>query len=114
MDINFKIFVEDEIIYYGNFSELPQEHREKMVEALDEWGELLGKSGLNETIFSFLALCKQKQYECPECGKTGNKITTCPDCGDKIIQKDTSPQNEKISTLLNCIGMITHLEVERP
>lgn len=114
MSINFKIFAENEVIYCGSFSELPKEDRKNIVEALDEWGEILSKGGLNEMIFSLLARYSQKQYECLQCETVVNNGSTCPDCGEMLSQKNVHPQNEKISLLLNCIGMITHLEVERP
>ncbi len=112
-DIKFRIFVESDMVYFGDFSEFPQEQKERMVEALDEWGEVLGKSGLREMIFSLLAFYDQRQYECIKCRENSNENAVCPVCGEKMSFQSKYAKNEKISALLNCIGMITHLEIER-
>lgn len=86
-DIKFRIFVESDMVYFGDFSEFPQEQRERMVEALDEWGEVLGKSGLREMIFSLLAFYDQRQYECIKCRENSNENAVCPVCGEKCLSK---------------------------
>ena len=111
MSLNFRIYVEEEQIYSGNFSEVPDEHREKIIEALHEWGEVLGKSGLNEMIYSLFIWYNQKQFECLKCNERFTEQVICINCGEKVISVNKYRQNEKISGLLNCIGMITHLEI---
>ena len=111
MSNNFRIYVEEEQVYYGNFSEVPDEHRDKIVEALNDWGEVLGKSGLNEMIFSLFTWYSQRQYECVKCDELFNEQAVCDICGEELISKNIYEQNEKISGLLNCVGMITHLEI---
>jgi len=111
MSINFRIYVEKENVYSGNFSEVPEEHREKIVEALNEWGEVLGKNGLNEMIFSLFTWYSQIEYLCRKCDELYGKQTVCGNCGEELISKNKYEQNHKISGLLNCVGMITHLEI---
>ena len=111
MSVEFRIFVEDELVYSGNFSEVPQEHRREIVEALNEWGEVLEKGGLNEMIFSLFTWYNQKQYECLKCGEIYNEYEVCLKCGEELVTKNKYQRNRKISALLNCTGMITHLEI---
>ncbi|MGI9533634.1 MAG: hypothetical protein ACR2NW_01685 [Thermodesulfobacteriota bacterium] len=113
MNHNFRIYVEEEQIYSGNFEEVPDEYREKIVEALNDWGEVLGKNGLNEMIFSLFTWYSQKQYQCPNCNEHFNEQSDCLNCKEELISINKYKQNEKISGLLNCVGMITHLEVGR-
>ena len=111
MSINFRIYVEKEKIYSGNFSEVPDEYRENIVEALNEWGEVLGKNGLNEMIFSLFTWYNQIEYHCLKCDELYGKQAACRICGEELISKNKYEQNEKINGLLNCVGMITHLEI---
>ncbi|MGI9554203.1 MAG: zinc-ribbon domain-containing protein [Thermodesulfobacteriota bacterium] len=113
MSQNFSIFVDKEQIYSGNFEEVPDEYREKIVEALNDWGEVLGKNGLNEMIFSLFTWYGQKHYQCPNCNERFEEQAFCSECREDLISINKYTQNEKISGLLNCIGMITHLEIGR-
>ena len=107
----FNIYVDSDEVYSGNFSEVPSEHREKIVEALNEWGEILGKSGLNEMIYSLFFWYNEKEFFCVKCEITYKDGATCSDCGQELSELKKHEQNEKIDNLLNCVGMLTHLEI---
>ena len=111
MSTIFRIYVEQEQVYSGNFSEVPDEFRENIVEALNEWGEVLGKNGLNEMIFSLFTWYGQMQNMCESCDELFIHESVCSNCGEELISKNKYEQNKKISGLLNCVGMITHLEI---
>ena len=111
MSINFSIYVEEQQVYSGNFSEVPEEFRENIIEALNDWGEVLGKNGLNEMIFSLFTWYDQKLFECINCNEIFNRQTICDNCGEELTTKNKYDENKKISGLLDCVGMITHLEI---
>ena len=111
MSLQFSIYVDNEEIYTGNFSEVPDEHRITIVDALNDWGEVLGKNGLNEMIYSLFTWYNQLHYVCNDCSLSYNDQSTCKDCGRELDQENRYQQNEKITSLLNCVGMITHLEI---
>ena len=113
MGKSFRIFVDTEQIYYGDFSEVPQKFRGDILEALDEWGEVLGKSGLNEMIYSLFTWYEKKDMFCAECNEVFEDRSDCVNCGIELVTRSRYSQNEKISGLLNCVGMITHLEIEK-
>ena len=110
---SFKIFVDDEQIYYGDFSEVPENFRENILEALGDWGEVLGKRGLNEMIYSLFTWYGKVEMVCEDCKQSFEQQIDCVNCGGVLISKSKYEQNEKITNLLNCIGMITHLEMEQ-
>jgi len=107
----FRIYAESDPIYYGNFSEVPSEHREKIVEALNNWGEILGKGGLNEMIYSLFFWYNQKEFICSKCEKTFKEDSLCSICGQQLSESDKYEHNEIIDNLLNSVGMLTRLEI---
>jgi len=107
----FRIYADSDPIYSGNFSEVPTEHRKKIVEALNEWGEVLGKGGLNEMIYSLFFWYNQTEFVCSKCEKTFKEESVCSTCGQQLSESDKYEHNESIDHLLNCIGMLTRLEI---
>ena len=108
----FNIYVDTDRVYSGTFNEVPTEHRDKIVEALDEWGEILGKSGLNEMIYSLFFWYNEKEFYCEKCDAKFKDLATCSDCGQELSELKKHEQNEKIDNLLNSVGMLTHLEIK--
>ena len=43
----FKIYVDEDEIYSGGLTEVPDKFREGIVEDISEWADSLGKRGLN-------------------------------------------------------------------
>ena len=107
----YKIFVDSSEIYSGDFTEVPIEHRSKILEAFSDWGESLGKRSLNEMIYSLFFWYNDKEYHCSECQKVYDENVFCEDCEIGLVAKDKFEKNEKISHLLTCVGMITHIKV---
>lgn len=112
-DNSYRIFVSDDEIYYGNFDEVPEKFRDDLKEALDEWGTVLGKSNLNEMIYSLLAWYDQRLYVCNECEEEFSETrNSCDSCGNINIEtKYKYERDEKLTRLMLCIGMITHIEI---
>lgn len=111
MSKTFRIFVDSSEVYTGSFSEVPNEYRDKVIEALSDWGEVLGKSGLNEMIYSLFTWYHEKEYNCKNCQNVFEEETECKFCGEVLTVKDKFQKNQKINHLLTCIGMITHVEI---
>ena len=108
----FNIFADSEKVYSGDFSEIPAEHKEKISEALIEWGDILSKGGLNETIYSLLFWYNEKEFGCSDCSEVFKSGDVCPSCGGTLTESYIHERNDKIDNLLNYIGMLTRLEIE--
>ena len=108
----FKIFADSEQVYSGSFEEIPPEHKQKISEALSEWGDILSKGGLNETIYSLLFWYNEKEYFCNNCSEKSKENENCGSCGEQLSESFVHERNDKIDNLLNYIGMLTRLEME--
>lgn len=109
---SYRIFVNDTVIYSGNFDEVPDKFRQDLTEALDEWGDVLGKSNLNEMIYSLLAWYEEREYVCNDCGKEHyDQKVSCDNCGAGINSQYRYERDERLTRIMLCIGMITHIEI---
>ncbi len=108
----FNIYADSDQVYSGNFSEIPSEHKEKISEALIEWGDILSKGGLNETIYSLLFWYNEKEFVCAQCNEKSKENKNCSSCGKPLSESFKHERNDKIDNLLNYIGMLTRLEIE--
>jgi len=111
MSKTFNIYADNDNVYSGCFDEIPSEHKEKITEALEEWGDILSKSGLNETIYSLLFWYNEKVYICRKCDVRSKEEGNCNSCGELLTESFVHKRNEKIDNLLNYIGMLTRLEI---
>ena len=111
MGKKYKVFVDDSEIYSGDFSEVPTKFRGKIVEAFSEWGEIMGKRSLNEMIYSLFFWYDDKEYVCDRCNQIYDENIHCSDCNIGLESRNKYDKDEKISHLLTCVGMITHIEV---
>lgn len=107
----FNIYADNDNVYSGNFGEIPPEHKEKITEALEEWGDILSKSGLNETIYSLLYWYSEKVFICSKCNVKSKENSNCNSCGEMLSESFVHERIEKIDNLLNYIGMLTRLEI---
>ncbi len=111
MSKTFNIYADSDKVYSGSFSEIPAEHKEKITEALTEWGDILSKGGLNETIYSLLFWYNKTELVCLSCKENFKEGTNCSFCGKELEENFIHKRNEKIDNLLNYIGMLTRLEI---
>ena len=108
----FNIYADNEIVYSGSFDEIPPGHKEKISEALIEWGDILSKSGLNEAIYSLLFWYSEKVYTCGKCDIKSKEEGNCNSCGEKLTESFVHERSEKIDNLLKYIGMLNRLEIK--
>lgn len=111
-DYEFIIYVNQEAIYSGSFEEVPDHHRENIVESMEEWGTVLRGRNLNEMIYSLLAWYDEKVYICTCCGmQSDEELSKCSECSGEIVQQYRYERDENLTRLMLCIGMITHVEI---
>ncbi len=107
----FGVYASGKRVYSGDFSEVPRPHRERLVEAIEQWGDVISGGGLNELLYSFLCWHDETVFCCAECGSSGGSGGRC-DCGGMFEQKPKYEKNEKISRILMCVGSINRVVVE--
>ncbi|NIP30732.1 MAG: hypothetical protein GTN59_09290 [Candidatus Dadabacteria bacterium] len=108
---NFGIYVEDELIYKGDFSEVPAKYREGLISSLEEWADILGKKSINEFIYSSLYWYYEEKSYCNACEEFFDDEPNCANCDSGLIKKRIYDTNSKIDKILDCIGMITRVVV---
>lgn len=109
---NYRIFVNESEVYNGSFREVPDKFRHDIVEALDEWGDVLGKSNLNEMIYSLLVWYEERVYSCTDCNEEHEQEReSCEQCGAEVIPQYKYERDERLTRLMLCIGMITHVKI---
>jgi len=110
---SYEVYVNDSRIYAGNFQEVPDRFRDDILEALDEWGTVLAKSGLNEMLYSLLAWYEEKIYLCENCNKEFDDETQfCTSCGESVKSRYKYERDENLTRIIMCIGMITHVDIK--
>jgi hypothetical protein len=112
MDFFFRIYVDQEEIYSGDLSEVPDRFRKGIREAFSEWADSLGKRGLNELVYSLFVWYNEKGMYCQYCDKWGEE-SNCPNCGRGLKERFVYERNKKLDLLLTCVGMISKIEVSR-
>ncbi len=108
-----KLYVNSDVVYEGSFSEVPDRYRVKIAADLVEWSDVLGKTGLNELIYSHLAWYEHKELYCKQCDKSfeDEMLSKCTQCGSKLSEKYVFDRNSKLDMLFTCIGMLSSIEV---
>ncbi|MCI0453515.1 MAG: hypothetical protein L0Y68_00790 [Candidatus Dadabacteria bacterium] len=112
MDFFCRIYVDQEEIYSGDLSEVPDRFRNGIREAFSEWADSLGKRGLNELVYSLFVWYNEKGMFCQHCGKWGEQ-SSCTHCGGELKQRFVYERDKKLDLLLTCVGMISKIEVSR-
>ena len=108
-----KIYVDDDEIYSGDLSEIPEKFRVRIVGDISEWAECLGKSGVNELLYSHLVWYNKKGNYCSTCEVINEdiEIEECDSCSAQLEKRYIYERDEQIDKILTCIGMITRIEV---
>jgi len=107
-----KIYVDNDEIYSGDLSEIPEKYRNRIIRDISEWADSLGKRGVNELLYSHLAWYEKRAPFCEDCNSYENSdVINCSNCSSEMQEKYTHDRNEKIDIILTCIGMISKIEV---
>lgn len=110
-----KIYVNEDEVYSGDLSEVPERFRQKIIGDLREWASTLGKRGLNELVYSHLAWYEERGPFCGKCGKwveeEGEFEGRCGTCGEKLGIRYTYQRNEKLDKIITCVGLISEIRV---
>jgi len=108
---SFEIYVDNEIVYEGNFSEVPSLYRDNLISSLNEWANILGKSSLNEFLYSSFYWYYKKKGYCSNCKEFLDGEERCIKCNLGLVERYIYDRNANIDKILDCIGMITRVEV---
>lgn len=108
-----KIYVDNDEIYSGDLSEIPEKFRPRIVGDISEWAYCLGKSGTNELLYSHLIWYNKKGSYCEQCDEVNEDadMEKCETCDSLLTEQYIYDRNEQIDKILTCIGMITKIEV---
>ncbi|NIP38433.1 MAG: hypothetical protein GWM89_05130 [Candidatus Dadabacteria bacterium] len=108
---NYKIFVDDEVIYTGVFTEVPENYRENLISCLDDWSAVLSKKSINELLYSLFYWYYQKKMYCSGCKNYFEADPKCEECDLELTSRFIHERNPDVDKILDCIGMITRVEV---
>jgi hypothetical protein len=107
----FGIYVDSEIVYKGNFSEVPSLYRENLISSLEQWADILGNKSLNELLYSSFYWYYNKTLYCSSCKEFFDDEVKCLDCNLELANKYFYDRNANIDKIMDCIGMITRVTV---
>ncbi len=109
---NFGVYASSgERVYLGDFSEVPEPYRKELVEAIDEWGNVMVGWGINELVYSLMCWHEETVFEC-DCGFRSETRDRCETCEKTLERKPKYRRNEKIAHLLMCVGSLYKIKVE--
>ncbi len=108
-----RVYVDQEEIYAGDLTEVPEIYRKDMVDAFSDWAESLGKRGLNEMVYSLFTWYEKKSSYCAVCDTWDEEKETCPECGGKLEELFVYERHKSLDLLLTCVGMISRIEVSK-
>jgi len=107
-----KIYVDNDEIYSGDLSEIPEKYRNRIIRDISEWADSLGKRGVNELLYSHLAWYEKIASYCNSCDSyEDSDSNNCSNCSSELEQKYIHDRNEKIDKILTYIGMISKIEI---
>ena len=107
----FGIYVDNEIVYKGNFSEVPGLYRENLISSLDQWADTLSKKSLNELLYSSFYWYYKERLYCSSCKEFFDDGKKCEKCNFELVNKYFHDRNTSIDRIMDCIGMITRVAV---
>jgi len=120
VEVVFRVFVDDDVIYSGSFEEVPERYRRRLAEDLVTWADSLRVRSINELLYSHLAWYAKVLLRCAGCGwsdeswlneRQSREGVSCPSCGERLSVSRVHERREKLDRILSCIGMITRVEV---
>ena len=107
-----------ETAYRGDFSEMPEPYRTRLIEAVDEWGDVMVGWGVNELIYSLTRWHDEEVFVCENCGKEADGEAenkgVCAVCGETVKSRPKYGKSGKISRLIMCVGSINRIAEEKP
>ena len=108
-----RVFVNEDEVYSGGFEEVPETYRKKIRRDLSEWSDRLGKTGLNELLYSHLSWYDAMDTYCMDCGefRDGGAGDSCGVCGSRLSMKYVHDRNKNLDLLMTCMGMISRVVV---
>ena len=109
-----RVFVNEDEVYSGGFEEVPETYRKKIRRDLSEWSDRLGKTGLNELLYSHLSWYESMSTYCRACGefRDGGAEDACEVCGSSLNMKYVHDRDKNLDMLMTCMGMISRVEVQ--
>jgi len=109
-----RIYVDNDEIYSGDFSEVPEKFRSRITADIAEWAGSLGKRGVNELLYSHLTWYESRGMFCNSCEEyRDSDKALCTVCSGDLEEKYIYERNEKIDKILTCVGMITKIDVSQ-
>ncbi len=109
-----KLYVDDDEIYAGDFSEVPKDTRLKIIDDLSEWADCLSKGGLNELLYSHLSWYDDRSKYCESCAVYSDETEwECVVCGSLVVERFIHERNTKLDKILMCVGMISRIEIDQ-
>lgn len=102
-----------ETAYRGDFSEFPEPHRTRLIEAVDQWGDVMVGWGVNELIYSLTRWHDEEVFQCGRCGTGAAAGGECESCGGALESGPRYGKSDKISRLIMCVGSINRIAVEK-
>jgi len=115
--VNFfcKIYVDEDEIYSGDLSEIPEKFRNCITWDISEWADSLGKRGMNELLYSHLVWYEKKGLLCQDCSTKVENLDSsqCNNCGGKVREEYLYERNASIDKIMTCIGMISRIQVSK-
>ncbi len=113
VDFFCRIYVDDDEIYSGNLSEIPEEFRCRVTQDISEWAASLGRRGINELLYSHLVWYEKRGLYCETCTILYEDAdpSECIDCGAELKEGYLYERNAKLDKIMTCVGMISKIQV---
>jgi len=108
-----KIYVDEDEIYSGDLSEIPEKLRNRVTGDIAQWADSLGKRGINELLYSHLVWYEKRDLYCESCAglEEDSDTAQCKECDGELREEYLHERNAKIDTIMTCIGMISKIQV---
>jgi len=109
------IYVDENEIYSGDLTEIPEKFRNRVVDDIAQWADSLGKRGINELLYSHLVWYEKKAVLCEDCSKLheDSDASACKECDGELREEYLYERNAKIDKIMTCIGMISKIQVSK-
>jgi len=107
------IYVDENKIYSGDLTEIPEKFRNRVIEDIAEWADSLGKRGINEMLYSHLVWYEKRGKFCQSCENLEEDLDTgeCESCGAELKERYIYERNDRLDKIMTCVGMISKIQV---